>query len=453
MIGSAYSDAWHLGSACARRDDWGLWVCPLAEPQNVASIEVRPKQGTRVTMYALHGAALGDNWYPTDAEFDESQITAPSGLGWHHAFAGGNVPDDEVHAIQVPAGSFVVLSLSLPAGVSCSVPEGGWEAVADLDALLAAPGAVYTTDRNTCFVRVPYTDVGVFDAAGLSVPNQAWRGFSETTDFTIVTGCSAANSACSGVPSVVPSFERSVFLTSVIVAAAMPRFERAICAAQLAAAASFWHQSARMPIPLEPTREKLTQILLLTPEEKMYANVLDLLLGLFESEFGYFGYINREGHLVCPSMTRHIFPRCQVADKDIVFRREIWGGLWGRILRERKSLIKNAVHGVPKGHLPIYRSFGSPILYRSELIGQFHFANRPRDYGADDVALLEQICDFVAPVLHARLRHDEEERARRAAEEDLLRANAQLVEKVRELERVNLALIDREERMIAPAAS
>jgi GAF domain-containing protein len=147
-------------------------------------------------------------------------------------------------------------------------------------------------------------------------------------------------------------------------------------------------------------------------------------------------------------MTRHIFPVCQVADKDIVFRREIWGGLWGRILRERRSLIKNESHRVPEGHLPIGRSFGSPILYRSELIGQFHFANRARDYDQDDVALLEQICDFVAPVLNARLRHDEEERARRKAEEDVRRTNELLTSKVDELERLSRALIDREERMI-----
>jgi GAF domain-containing protein len=198
----------------------------------------------------------------------------------------------------------------------------------------------------------------------------------------------------------------------------------------------------------EPTRERLTRILLLTPEENMYADVLDLLLGLFESEFGYFGYISQDGHLVCPSMTRHIFPQCQVADKNIVFRREIWGGLWGRILMERKSLIKNAAHRVPHGHLPIHRSFGSPILYRGELIGQFHFANRPRDYDESDVELLEQISNFVAPVLNARLRHDEEQIARRAAEESLRQVNADLREKLSELERVNLALIDREERMI-----
>lgn len=198
----------------------------------------------------------------------------------------------------------------------------------------------------------------------------------------------------------------------------------------------------------EPIREKLTRILLLTPEEEMYADVLDLLLGTFESEFGYFGYISQEGHLVCPSMTRHIFPQCQVPDKDIVFRREIWGGLWGRILLEQKSMIKNESHGVPEGHLPIYRSFGTPIMYRNKLIGQFHFANRGHDYTDSDVALLEQIADFVAPVLNARLRHDEEERARRGAEAQFQSANEELRGKVAELELVNKALIDREERMI-----
>jgi GAF domain-containing protein len=198
----------------------------------------------------------------------------------------------------------------------------------------------------------------------------------------------------------------------------------------------------------EPVREKLTSILLTTPEDQMYADVLDLLLGVFESEFGYFGYINQQGDLVCPSMTRHIFPQCQVADKDIVFPREIWGGLWGRILTEQRSLVKNASHFVPAGHLPIGRSFGSPILYRGQLIGQFHFANRDRDYAEGDVGLLEQIADFVAPVLNARLRFDEEQLARGRAEDELRRTNARLQEKLHELERLNEALIEREERMI-----
>jgi GAF domain-containing protein len=198
----------------------------------------------------------------------------------------------------------------------------------------------------------------------------------------------------------------------------------------------------------ELIRERCTEIMLATPEEEMYADVLDLLLGVFGSEFGYFGYINSIGDLVCPSMTRNIFPACQVPDKDIVFRRAIWGGLWGRILTEQRSLIKNESHQVPAGHLPIYRSFGSPILYRGELIGQFHFANRPTDYSDEDIELLERTCEFIAPVLNARLRRDEEQHQRARLQDELQAANQQLRAKIAELERLTAALLDREERMI-----
>jgi hypothetical protein len=200
--------------------------------------------------------------------------------------------------------------------------------------------------------------------------------------------------------------------------------------------------------PFEAIRERCTEIMLVTPEERMYADVLDLLLGVFESEFGYFGYINTAGDLVCPSMTTNIYPVCQVADKDIVFPRAIWGGLWGRILLERRSLVKNDVHLVPQGHLPIGRSFGCPILYRGVLIGQFHFANRPTDYTDADVALLERTCEFIAPVLNARLRHDDELRGRAQLQAQLEATNEQLRAKITELERLTTALLDREDRMI-----
>ena len=198
----------------------------------------------------------------------------------------------------------------------------------------------------------------------------------------------------------------------------------------------------------EQIRERCTEILLVTPEDRMYADVLDMLLAVFESEFGYFGYINSAGDLVCPSMTRQIFEACQVPDKDVVFPRAIWGGLWGRILVERRSLIKNDIHQVPRGHLPIQRSFGSPILYRGVLIGQFHFANRSSDYTEADLQLLERTCDFIAPVLNARVQHDEEQRQRATLQRELEAANERLRSKLNELEQLAAALVDREERMI-----
>ena len=56
------------------------------------------------------------------------------------------------------------------------------------------------------------------------------------------------------------------------------------------------------------------------------------------SEYGVFGFIDERGDLVAPSMTRDIWDKCQMPEKSIVFPREEWGGIWGRALREAKSL-------------------------------------------------------------------------------------------------------------------
>ncbi len=149
--------------------------------------------------------------------------------------------------------------------------------------------------------------------------------------------------------------------------------------------------------------------------EIIYNEILDFLLEIFESDFGFVGYIDEQGNLVCPSMTRQVWDACQVADKAIVFPRHSWGGLFGRVLIEKRCLIKNELHAVPTGHLPLHRSIGAPLIYRGELIGSFHLANRAWDYDEIDAQVLQAIADQVAPLLAAR-----------RAEDELRRSNADL---------------------------
>jgi PAS domain S-box-containing protein len=203
-------------------------------------------------------------------------------------------------------------------------------------------------------------------------------------------------------------------------------------------------QGAIRPATESQLREAILQVFLLTSDEQMYAGVLDLLLAHFESTLGYFGFIDERGDLVCPSMTREVFERCQVPGKQIVFPKESWSGIWGRILKERLTLFKNSPHQVPDGHLPIVRSLGTPILYRERLIGQIHLANRARDYTEHDAQTLQTIGDLIAPVLAARLQRDREERQRCQAETELQRYQAQLetlvTERTEELARTNQQL-------------
>jgi PAS domain S-box-containing protein len=155
-------------------------------------------------------------------------------------------------------------------------------------------------------------------------------------------------------------------------------------------------------------RNRIADIFLTVPDDEMYAKVLDIVLEAMQSKLGIFGYIDEQGSLVCPSMTRDIWDQCRIPDKDIIFPREQWGGIWGRAMLEKKTLYSNKKFKVPEGHIPITRSLNVPIIHQKEVIGIFSVGNKETDYDENDKRLLESISDYIAPVLNARLQRDRE---------------------------------------------
>lgn len=150
-------------------------------------------------------------------------------------------------------------------------------------------------------------------------------------------------------------------------------------------------------------RNRIAQVFLTSPSEEIHSDVLQVLRDFFESRFGYFGYINDEGDLVCPTMTREIWEDCQIDDKSIVFPRKSWGGLWGRSLVEKRTLISNGSLRVPEGHLPLENAIATPILHRGECIGQFVLGNSERGFDERSIERLESAATMTAPILHSML--------------------------------------------------
>ncbi|HEC40943.1 MAG TPA: PAS domain S-box protein, partial [bacterium] len=66
-------------------------------------------------------------------------------------------------------------------------------------------------------------------------------------------------------------------------------------------------------------RNQISKIFLTILDDKMYAEVLDIILKALKSQYGVFGYVDEDGSSVCPSMTRNIYDKCQMENKTIVF--------------------------------------------------------------------------------------------------------------------------------------
>ncbi len=171
-------------------------------------------------------------------------------------------------------------------------------------------------------------------------------------------------------------------------------------------------------------RNRIAEVFLTLGDDRMYAEVLEILLEALASEYGFFGYVDKAGDLVCPSMTRDIWSRCEMADKTIVFARDTWGdSTWGKAITAGQSHVSNVPRKTPKGHVKIDKVLSVPVVYTKDSIGIVTVANKRTDYTPDDRELLESIADFIAPVLHARLQ-------RERAEEDLMKYRDHLEELV-----------------------
>jgi diguanylate cyclase (GGDEF)-like protein/PAS domain S-box-containing protein len=162
---------------------------------------------------------------------------------------------------------------------------------------------------------------------------------------------------------------------------------------------------------------RIATVFLTSPAETMFAAVLEVVREALASRWGFFGYIDSDGALVAPSLSREVWDACQVEGKDSRFPPDSWGdGLWARALLTGQTQILQAPAVVPSGHLAIERALAVPLVFREETLGVFIIADKASDYSDNDVRLLESIAGYAAPVLHEWRQRLIEERARESAE-------------------------------------
>ncbi|MBU1707074.1 HAMP domain-containing protein [bacterium] len=180
----------------------------------------------------------------------------------------------------------------------------------------------------------------------------------------------------------------------------------------------------------------IADIFLNKPDDSAYYDILNTVLKTMNSQYGALGYINENGALIVPTMSLHAWERNQVAEKSIVFPHETWGdSIWAWAMQSRTTLYSNEPSTLtPEGHISISRNISSPIVYQGKSIGLLQIANKETDYNDRDVELVRMICNYLAPILHARLQADLADKQSKRAEEQLKKYADELQRSNRELE-------------------
>ena len=114
---------------------------------------------------------------------------------------------------------------------------------------------------------------------------------------------------------------------------------------------------------------RIAKVFLTSPPDDIFSDVLQVLLMELKSTYGLFGYLDENRALVVPSMTRDVWTKCQMQNKELIFPPESWGGIWGDSLELKESLIANEGLHPPEGHIKLKNALSVPILHRREAIG------------------------------------------------------------------------------------
>ena len=172
---------------------------------------------------------------------------------------------------------------------------------------------------------------------------------------------------------------------------------------------------------------QIANVFLTIPDEKIYEEVLVVILKALRCRYGIFGYIGDSGDLIIPSMTREIWSECQVQGKSIVFPRHLWGNsLWGKAIREKKSFSSEGPFQTPEGHVPVHNFLTVPIVFMDKTIGLASVANKDGGFTEEDKTVLERIACNISPILNTRLQRDKQELERKRAEEALRESEERL---------------------------
>ncbi len=180
------------------------------------------------------------------------------------------------------------------------------------------------------------------------------------------------------------------------------------------------HKQAEQALTIQ---KRIGDIFLTVPDDEMYHEVLKVILEVMQSPYGVFGFIDDAGTLVVPSMTRHIWDKCQVPDKTFIFPQDTWGdSSWPRAIREKRTICSNE-HSTkaPEGHISIRRHISLPILCKGEVIGLLQVANKETDYTEANIRALVTIAGYISPVLSVRLQRQSHEEELEQKNEELMR--------------------------------
>lgn len=169
-------------------------------------------------------------------------------------------------------------------------------------------------------------------------------------------------------------------------------------------------------------RNAVAEIFLTKTDKDFLYEFLKLVAGFNKSRHGIFGYLDEKQDLICTVYPKNSFKKFNLDDEPLNSKEESFRSKFFESIKTKKSFISNEEINFPKTHVLIENTMIIPIIHHEKVIGGLMFANKENGYSRDDSIVMEEVADYLAPILFATLEKDQKEKEKIKLETQLIQS-------------------------------
>ncbi|GAB4029025.1 MAG: hypothetical protein Fur0012_02690 [Elusimicrobiota bacterium] len=156
--------------------------------------------------------------------------------------------------------------------------------------------------------------------------------------------------------------------------------------------------------------------------ESVFPKLLEMLLSITYSKYGFLGFLDEGGNLVCGSMTENVYGECRMGDVIPHGVIKNSSSLWARTLREGKINVLDSGCKVPAGHINIENAVSIPLAYGEKIYGLILLANKPNGYSEKDISIINKISTHISDRIYTLLENEKLKKKEERMRENMINA-------------------------------
>ncbi len=167
---------------------------------------------------------------------------------------------------------------------------------------------------------------------------------------------------------------------------------------------------------------QIDSIFIKSKHEEIFIKVLNTLINITSSKYGFMGLLDENSNLNCVAMTENVYRDCKMGDSISHSFIKNSSSLWSKALLENKVKVINFNGKVPNGHVEISSAIAMPMSYGDKVYGVIILANSEGGYSESEEKIVGKILSHISDRIYTLLENEKLKKREERMRESIIKA-------------------------------